>query len=539
MTGRAFLKTLVFAVASLIGSVAAARPVDPSLVKVSRLLYENRIEEADDALRPIESSRATDPSVQVLRGEIQFQLGSYDDAAKTLRKAVADSRLPTTELADARSLLDLATATADATRGLSEKPSPSGHFVFRYRRGKDEVLIPYASAALDQAWAALAQDFADPADPEAAAPKHPIRVEIYEEIADLARVSTLTLREIETSGTIALCKWNRLMIVSPKALLRGYPWLDTLTHEYTHYIVSRVGRGQVPLWIHEGLAKFEEKRWRGVSGGSLSPAMEQLLSTALAKKRLITFEQMSPSMAKLPSQEDTALAFAEVFTFVEYLHSRGGFAGIRALVKGLSEGLVDSKALQTAFGVSFDELDHGWRASLRNRKPKTKLGPFAEKLRFQKSGSKATAAEEDESGDISDPKVRGFVRLGGLLRSRGRLPAAAFEYEKAATQAGTPHPLIALKLGRTYLDLNDAEKAVLALEPASELYPEWAGLQAALGTAYLRKGDSAKAEAALEAAIATSPFDPNVHCGLKAMYEQSKNPKLAEASQACLLLSGR
>ena len=228
-----------------------------------------------------------------------------------------------------------------------------------------------------------------------------------------------------------------------------------------------------------------------------------------------------------------------MFTFVEYLHSRGGFAGIRALVKGLSEGLVDSKALQTAFGVSFDELDHGWRASLRSRKPKTKLGPFAEKLRFQKSGSKATAAAEDESGDISDPKVRGFVRLGGLLRSRGRLPAAAFEYEKAATQAGTPHPLIALKLGRTYLDLNDAEKAVLALEPASELYPEWAGLQAALGTAYLRKGDSAKAEAALEAAIATSPFDPNVHCGLKAMYEQSKNPKLAEASQACLLLSGR
>ncbi|HNI61798.1 MAG TPA: hypothetical protein PKW11_17790, partial [Pseudomonadota bacterium] len=145
------MKTLVFAVASLIGSFAAARPVDPSLVKVSRLLYENRIEEADDALRPIESSRATDPSVQVLRGEIQFQLGSYDDAAKTLRKAVADSRLPTTELADARSLLDLATATADATRGLSEKPSPSGHFVFRYRRGKDEVLIPYASAALDQA----------------------------------------------------------------------------------------------------------------------------------------------------------------------------------------------------------------------------------------------------------------------------------------------------------------------------------------------------------------------------------------------------
>ncbi len=539
MSLRSLFQTLAVTGLSLLSTVGLARPLDPSLIKVSKLLFENRIEDADTALHSIETARGNDPSVLVLRGEIQFQLGSYDDAAKTLRKAVADSRLPPPELAEARSMLDLATATAEATRGLVEQPSPSGHFVFRYRRGKDEVLIPYASAALDKAWAALSQDFSDPSDPEAAAPKHPIRVEIYEEIADLARVSTLTLREIETSGTIALCKWNRLMIVSPKALLRGYPWLDTLTHEYTHYIVSRVGRGQVPLWIHEGLAKFEEKRWRGPSGGGLSPAMEQMLSTALAKKRLITFEQMSPSMAKLPSQEDTALAFAEVYTFIEYLHSRGGFAAIRGMLKGLAEGLVEPRALQAAFGVSFDELDHGWRNALRSRKPRAKLGPYAEKLRFQKPGKKGASAEDDESGDISDPKVRGFVRLGGLLRARGRIPAAAFEYEKAAAQAGTPHPLIALKLGRTYLDLNDADKAVSALESASELYPEWAGLQAALGTAYQRKGEAAKAEVALEAAIATSPFDPNVHCGLKTMYEQSKNPKLDQASRACALLAGR
>lgn len=436
-------------------------------------------------------------------------------------------------------MLDLATATAEATRGMEEKVSPSGHFVFRYRRGKDEVLIPYASAALDKAWTALAQDFGDGADPEAAAPIHPIRVEIYEEIADLARVSTLTLREIETSGTIALCKWNRLMIVSPKALLRGYPWLDTLTHEYTHYIVSRVGRGLVPLWIHEGLAKFEEKRWRGPSGGGLSPAMEQLLTTALQKRRLISFEQMSPSMAKLPSQEDTALAFAEVYTFVEYLHGRAGFTGIRSLVKSLSEGLVETRAMHSAFGVSFDELDHSWRSALRSRKVRSRFGPYAEKLRFRKpTGGKPPATEDDESGDISDPKVRGFVRLGGLLRARGRLPAAAFEYEKAASQAGAPHPLVGLKLGRTYLELNDAERAISALEPASEQYPDWAGLQATLGSAYLRKGDLAKAEVALEGAISTSPFDPGVHCGLKAIYEQRKSPLLDRASRACNLLSG-
>jgi tetratricopeptide (TPR) repeat protein len=534
-----FICWLLLGILVTVGS-AAARPADPALLKVSRLLFENRIEQADAALKPIESTRAADPSVLLLRGEILFQLGSYDESVKVLRKAMADSRLPAAEQNEGRAMLDLAVATAEATRGLVEQTSPSGHFVFRYRRGKDEVLIPHASAALDKAWAALAQDFADSNDPQAAAPIAPVRVEIYEEIADLARVSTLTLREIETSGTIALCKWNRLMIVSPKALLRGYPWLDTLTHEYTHYIVSRAGRGQVPLWIHEGLAKFEEKRWRGPSGGGLSPAMEQLLSTAQQKKRLITFEQMSPSMAKLPSQEDTALAFAEVYTFIEYLHGRAGFGGIRTLISALSEGVGESKAMHSAFGVPFDELDHGWRSFLRGRKVRARLGPYAEKLRFRKQpSSKASPTEEDESGDISDPKVRGFVRLGGLLRARGRLHAAAFEYEKAASQAAAPHPLVGLKLGRTYLDLNDAERAITALEPASEQYPEWAGLQAALGTAYLRKGDLTKAEAALEGAISTSPYDPNVHCGLKTIYEQRKSPQLEQASRACGLLGGR
>jgi len=57
--------------------------------------------------------------------------------------------------------------------------------------------------------------------------------------------------------------------------------------------------------------------------------------------------------------------------------------------------------------------------------------------------------------------------------------------------------------------------------------------------AFLGYYQERRAEAALEAAIATSPFDPNVHCGLKAIYEQHKSPRLDQATRACSLLSGR
>src|SRR5262249_19253443 len=155
-------------------------------------------------------------------------------------------------------------STEKATHDM--KPTPGAHFVVWATAG-DQVIVPYALDALEKAYSALADDFGDSS-------VEPVRVEIYPEVADLARVSTLTLKEIETSGTIGLCKYNRLMIVSPRALLAGYPWLDTLNHEYTHFVVSRVSHNSVPIWLHEGLAKYEERRWRKPGGSGLSPTAE-------------------------------------------------------------------------------------------------------------------------------------------------------------------------------------------------------------------------------------------------------------------------
>src|SRR5256885_17065872 len=97
-------------------------------------------------------------------------------------------------------------------------------------------------------------------------------VEVYESAQALARVSPLTVAEIKASGTIALCKYNRLMITTPRALIRGYPWIDTLSHEFVHYLVTKKGRGNVPIWLQEGLAKFLETRWRGEPGMAVDSA---------------------------------------------------------------------------------------------------------------------------------------------------------------------------------------------------------------------------------------------------------------------------
>lgn len=531
--------------ASFAPASAAARHRDDTLSLGQRLMNEWRIEAATATLAPIFRTRPHDLEVELLRGELAFYEGDYEGAVRSMRAAMGGLRLAPQEAQEVRSLIDLAAASAEVTRGFAEQRSPGGHFLLRYRRGRDEVLIPYAAEALEKAWAALGEDFSSAGDEDAARPRGPVRVEIYEDIADLARVSTLTIKEIETSGTIALCKWNRLMIVSPRALLRGYPWIDTLTHEYTHYIVTRVSRGAAPIWLHEGLAKFEERRWRGPSGGGLSPTLEHFLAMALAKRRFISFEQMSPSMAKLPSQEDTALAFAEVYSVVEYLHGKVGWVGLRRLLEELARGAADMRALGAVYGGTYAEFDRAWKNWLRGRKLHTRAGMYTARLHFKKTapekprGSRpAASAEEDDSGEIADPKARGLVRLGGLLRTRGRLLAAAVEYEKAQGLLGAGHPLLSLKLGRTYMDLGETERAISALEPARETYADLPGLNAALGSAWLKKGELRKAVFYLEAAIATSPFDPSTHCGLEQAYRSLNSPLLQRTREACALLSG-
>ncbi len=521
----------------------AARHRDEGLAQIQRLMHEWRIDEAAAALAQLGRGRAREPEVELVRGELQFLQGDYEAAALAMRSALGALHSQSAEAQEARAMAELASATAEVTRGFVEQRSPGGHFILRFRSGRDAVLAPYAGEALEKARAALGADFDGISGGDAALPGTPVRVEIYDEVADLARVSTLTLREIETSGTIALCKWNRLMIVSPKALVRGYPWLDTLTHEYTHFIVSRVSHNSVPIWLHEGLAKFEERRWRGPAGGGLSPSMEHLLAVALSKKHFITFEQMSPSMAKLPSQEDTALAFAEVYTVVEFLHGKLGWAGLRALLRELESGTPDQRALATVYGAPFTAFDRAWKSWLRGRKFKSRAGLFTDKLQFKKAppGQKKpqSAGDEDDSGELTDPRARNFVRLGGMLRGRGRLLPAVIEYEKAQGLLGSAHPLLALKLARTYLDLGDADRAIAVIEPARELYSELAGLNATLGSAWMRKGELAKAAPFLEAAIATSPFDPSVHCGLAVAYAKLNHASLTREQSACSVLGGK
>src|SRR6185436_16415221 len=93
-------------------------------------------------------------------------------------------------------------------------------------------------------------------------PEGKIRVEIYPNKEDFSKASTLSLETLERSGAIGICKFHRLMIMTPQALPIGYRWLDALSHEYIHLTVNEMSASKAELWLHEGTARYFETAYR-------------------------------------------------------------------------------------------------------------------------------------------------------------------------------------------------------------------------------------------------------------------------------------
>src|SRR5262249_61992134 len=130
-----------------------------------------------------------------LQAPLAFLEGDYDGSLAILDK-LKDTRVK----AEAGELETLVARTRAVTRGFVPKESPAGHFVFYYAPGRDEAIVDWAAEALDAAYQRIGEDLGY-------FPPEEVRVEIIGRPRDLAQLSTLTEKDIETSGTIALCKY--------------------------------------------------------------------------------------------------------------------------------------------------------------------------------------------------------------------------------------------------------------------------------------------------------------------------------------------
>jgi len=516
----------------LAGPSAAARTTPQLAERIDTDLEAWDIEGAQRGLDDLLSQDPGSIPAAYFRARVLFEQGKYAESVTAFGEARSRGagRIDGFE-AQAK----LAQAAADEVKG--DEAHESAHFVMYTRPGKDALLVPYALEALEKAHAALTQDLGY-------SPPGKVRVEVYETAQALARVSPLTVAEIKASGTIALCKYSRLMITSPRALLRGYAWLDTLSHEFVHYLVTRKGRNGVPIWLQEGLAKFLETRWRGAPGLAVDEMSTALLTRAARDRKLIPFAAMHPSIAKLPTQEMAALAFAEVESAIKLLHQRGGQQALTELVAAMASGFSDENAVAQAYGKPFPQFEQEWRADVLKprREPATQAPgsarPLAShKLVFKEDAKKKGAGAESAEERPSDPEAKRAVRLGEIFFARRRWAAAAFEYGKARARLSREVPLLARRYAFAQIQLGRLGEAESALAAAVSRDPQDEAAQVLYARVLAKRGEHAKARSALDAGIAVDPFDPELHDVYMAVAKELKDDALLEREKRALALA--
>ncbi|HEV8549368.1 MAG TPA: hypothetical protein VGQ57_10075, partial [Polyangiaceae bacterium] len=312
---------LAFAIAVLAGALPAApsspaapnpaapNPAAPAAPASRRVPLPNT---AGDAITEIDLERARhlldvtagDAMVLALeRARLAIYSGDCDAASAQLAAPTL------TETKEGAALAAIAKSCARATAAGFVVEAPERGVWIRFQDDADRVLAPYLIDTAVRARDRVARDIGVELLP-------PLRIDVVRDLFSLSAVSGLPLQAAETTGTLAVARWGKVIFLSPRAVPLGFPWQDTLAHEITHLVVTRASRDRAPLWLQEGVAKREETRWRPARPFDDPNWDDTTARSALLSGRGVGLDQLGPSIAMLPTPEAATNAFAEVSSFV-------------------------------------------------------------------------------------------------------------------------------------------------------------------------------------------------------------------------------
>ncbi len=183
-------------------------------------------------------------------------------------------------------------------------------------------------------------------------PERPINIYVYASDDDLK--GALIFPQ-EWTGGVAFPTFSAIAIgITTGELDWGK---RALVHELTHLVVHQVAfgpYGQLPLWLDEGLATYNE--------GELDPFLRSYLEEAISKGELISVRSLcSPFSAYA---EKAYLSYAQSYSLVEYLLDNYGQESMLDLLAILKEGSTYDEALTEVYDFDIDGLDARWRTTL-------------------------------------------------------------------------------------------------------------------------------------------------------------------------------
>lgn len=441
----------------------------------------------------------SDPRELSVVADVAFWAGDYPRAFDTLVRA-GEAGFPVRP-----EKMALYERMMFATAGWVERKD--GRFRVRYQPGLDSVLVARAAETL-----VLTDKYATPLLGDI--PPGETITEIFPDARSFIAASSLTKDDVYSTGVIALSKWSRLLLTSPRARSGGYDWRSSLSHEYIHLVVSHNSKDNAPVWLQEGIARFLEERWDNDGGFALKRSDETNLVEGLRNNDLVPFEEMHPSLAKIKvfrsngevdgpaSARRAGRAYAQLATLVQYSVELGGERTLNRTLQLVAEEVDPREALAQGAGVeSFAQLEAGWRRWLASQQLK--------EYDVEERPVVLDGGDEAEADPILSSRrdLGNYLRLGDLLAKAEHPKAALVEYERAAEEVGeSVSPMLNERKARAYLALKEYSVAEALLDETLKDYPRDYRTLLALGELRRVRKDYQGALTAYDSALSYNPF---------------------------------
>jgi len=459
------------------------------------LLRENRVDEAREHLQiAYRGDPFSAPIVNTLRLIDSFQ------------NFVVEKHLPDPS------------AAADAAPN-GERPAKNPGALLRLHKNEAAILDPYVLDLVNRTIQEYSKRYAFEL-------KQPVVVELYPEHDDFA-VRTSGLPGI---GLLGVTFGYLVAMDSPTARADAdFHWGTTLWHEMAHVFTLEKTNHLVPRWFSEGVSVYEE--W--TTGPLPGRHIPLTVFKAIKENKFLPVAELDRGFIRPMYDAQVIVSYMQAGLTCEYIASRWGQQGLRAMLDQYAAGKETPAALQAALSIEPKKFDADFAqyvqsqlgGALMNLEAWQKTAKEAQQAFLNKDWKNASTAANraiellPEYVDENSPyliKARASRELG----DEPLATATLLEYRRFGGH--DPAALLALAKALAASDRNDA--AIGVLEDVLMVAPLREEVHAELGDRLLAAGDAKGAVTEYQALLAMNPHDlANAHFRLAKAFLAADN----------------
>jgi len=370
------------------------------------------------------------------------------------------------------------------------KKYESEHFVV-WLKGKDEILKDLILEKLEKIYQIYGEIFGY-------FPKDKITVEVYNNKQEFYFATTLGEDVVKKSGVVGICKFNKIMLLSPKNLPFGYRWVDTLAHECVHLILNRLTDYTFPLYLHEGTARYFDTLYRSTESLCFTPGNIKLLLDAKKNNKLVDFSEMRGSLVYFNDKQKIELSFVELASFIKYLIKQFGQEKYLDFVKNYKFFKDEKEIYKKVFNKEFEEILLSWRESLGEEERYLQDTPGAI------SDFKLIFSEAEDN--LIDFEIEQYVSVGDKFLNMKDYKSALYHYGKAREKEFF-NPIVMKRIAKVYFLTQKYKEAEEILKQCIDVNPNFVGSYEMLFKLYYEQSRYSEALELFKQILEINPFN--------------------------------